>query len=208
LGAAKSRPSVSGAWGSAPSKLAGFEHRPLEQRPVNKRGNLSCPRTRASSNGVPGRWIPACAGMRKRLSALRTPVSRPFCLCVAADCYCAGAAAAGASAGLPVRRVCRRAWRLWRRSLRCLRRDFRRFVPSVPVGSGAPRPVAGAVGFGTAGAASCASATDGSSTPENAKPSVAPKPSRESIFRRETFSISTSLFRGFSSPHANQNQFA
>jgi hypothetical protein len=120
------------------------------------------------------------------------------CLCVAADCYCAGAVAAGASAGLPVRRVCRRAWRLWRRSLRWLRRPFRRCIPCVPVGSAAP--VAGAVGFGTAGAASCATATDGSSTPESAKPSVAPKPSRESIFRRETFSISTSLFRGFSSP--------
>jgi hypothetical protein len=117
------------------------------------------------------------------------------CLCVAADGYCAGAVAAGASAGLPVRRVCRRAWRLWRRSLRWLRRPFRRCVPGVPVASAVP--VAGAVGFGTAGAASCA--TDGSNTPESAKPSVAPKPSRESIFRRETFSISTSLFRGFSS---------
>ena len=123
---------------------------------------------------------------------------RPFCLFVAADCYCAGAVAAGASAGLPVRRVCRRSWRLWRRSLRWLRRPFRRCIPCVPVASAAP--VAGAVGFGTAGAASCASATDGSSTPESAKPSVAPKPSRESIFRRETFSISTSRFRGFSGP--------
>jgi hypothetical protein len=121
------------------------------------------------------------------------------CLCVAADGYCAGAVAAGASAGLPVRRVCRRAWRLWRRSLRWLRRPFRRCVPGVPVASAAPVPVAGAVGFGTTGAASCASATDGSTTPESAKPSVAPKPSRESIFRRETFSITTSLFRGSSS---------
>jgi hypothetical protein len=136
--------------------------------------------------------------MTKRLSARRTLISGPFCLCAAADCYCAGAVAAGASAGLPVRRVCRRSWRLWRRSLRWLRRPFRRCAPCVPVASA--EPVAGAVGFGTAGAASCASATDGSSTPESAKPSVAPKPSRESSFRRETFSISTSLFRGFSSP--------
>jgi hypothetical protein len=125
---------------------------------------------------------------------------RPFCLRVAKDCYCVGAVAAGAAAGLPVRRVRRRSWRLWRRSLRWLRRPFRRFAPGVPVASAGPAPVSGAVGFGTAGAASCASAADGASTPESAKPSVAPKPSRESIFRRETVSISTSLFPGFSSP--------
>ena len=129
------------------------------------------------------------------------------CLCAAADGYCAGAVAAGASAGLPVRRVCRRAWRLWRRSLRWLRRPFRRCVPGVPVGSAAPVPVAGAVGFGTAGAASCA--TDGSNTPESAKPSVAAKPSRESILRREMFSliVESSRSRGFSSPVRQSKPF-
>ena len=40
-----------------------------------------------------------------------------------------------------------------------------------------------------AGAASCASASNGSSTPDSVKPSAAPKPSRENIFRREMSSL-------------------
>jgi hypothetical protein len=67
------------------------------------------------------------------------------------------------------------------------RRDVRRFLPRVPV-AGA-EPVAGAVGFGVAGAASCASASNGSNTPDSVKPNAAPRPSIESIFLRERFSL-------------------
>jgi hypothetical protein len=48
---------------------------------------------------------------------------------------------------------------------RLARRDVRRFLPDVPV-AGA-EPVAGAVGFGVAGAASCASASNGSSVADS-----------------------------------------
>ena len=85
----KSSPSVSGAWGRAPPKLAGFGRRPLEQRPVNERSD----------------WMPANAGIQQGFARTldsrlrgkdktrgndktvvfeRTPISRPFSLYAAA----------------------------------------------------------------------------------------------------------------------------
>ena len=81
-----------------------------------------------------------------------------------------------------MRRVCRRSWRAVRRSLRWLRRPCRRCIPCVPVAAGA----AGAAGV--AGVASCASASNGSDE-FSVKPKAAPRPSMESIFRRETSSL-------------------
>ena len=85
----------------------------------------------------------------------------------------AGAAAAGFS---PVRRVWRRSCRPWRLSWRPVRLDWRRFIPWVPVAS------AGAAG---GVAASCASASDGFNAADSVKPNAAPRPSRESAFRRD-----------------------
>ena len=106
-------------------------------------------------------------------------------------CGAAGVVPAGAGAGVPWRRVLRRVWRP-------VRRVWRRFIPWVPV------VAAGAA----AGAASCASASDGSSAADTVNPSAAPRPSRASAFRRETFSLINILpFSSPKSPFGNQEPF-
>jgi hypothetical protein len=69
-----------------------------------------------------------------------------------------------------------------------VRRDVRRFLPRVPVAGAGAAGVA-AASAGAACATVCASASNGSTAADSVNPSAAPKPSSESIFRRETSSV-------------------
>ena len=119
--------------------------------------------------------------------------------------YCgagAGVVAAGAAAGFsPVRRSWRRSWRPWRRSWRPVRLDWRRFIPWVPAAS---------AGAAAGAAASCAWASEGASTAGSVKPNAAPRPSRESAFRRDMPSLisSVSRFRGPTGPVCKAGAFS